>query len=80
MSTADAVIAAIETVTGEFEVRGNRDLALFELRLLDSLQTVALLVALCEHFNVEVALSEVDREVWATPARIIAFMEQRVGE
>ena len=79
MSTADEVIATIQAVTGEMEVQVNRELPLFELQLLDSLQTVELLVALCERFHVDVALSEIDRDAWATPARIVAFMEQRVG-
>ena len=59
MSTADEVIATIEAVTGEMEVQVNRELPLFELQLLDSLQTVELLVALCERFHVDVALSEI---------------------
>ena len=79
MSTADRVVATIVDVTGEPAVRSNRDLDLFEHQVLDSLRTIELLVALTEHLGTDIALSEVERELWATPNKIIAFMEQRVG-
>ncbi len=78
MSTVEAVLAALEEVTGESEVRGNLDLPLFEYHLLDSLRTVQLLAMLSDRFQVDIALSEVDRQVWATPGRVIRFMEEHV--
>jgi D-alanine--poly(phosphoribitol) ligase subunit 2 len=78
MDFGEEVVAAIESVTREPEVRANRELPLFELQVLDSLRTVMLLVELNERFGVDIALSEIDREAWATPARIVHFVEQRV--
>ena len=79
MSRADEVIAAIAAVTGESSLGANRDINLFDHQILDSLRTIELIVEMSERFGVEVALSEVDRDVWATPNRIVAFMEERLG-
>jgi D-alanine--poly(phosphoribitol) ligase subunit 2 len=79
MSTADQVLAVIEAVTREPAVRTTPDLALFEHHVLDSLRTIELVLALGDAFGADLAVSEVDREAWATPERIVAFMEQRVG-
>ncbi len=78
MSTVDEVLAAIESVTGEPSIRDDRGLRLFDLQLLDSLRTIQLLVALSERCGIDLAPSEIDRETWATPDAIIAFMETRV--
>jgi D-alanine--poly(phosphoribitol) ligase subunit 2 len=72
-------MAILETVTGESEVRTNRELDLYEHQLLDSLRTLQLLAALTEQFATNIALTEVERGLWATPNRVIAFMERRVG-
>ena len=79
MSVAEEVIATIRAVTNDPEVAVDRELKLFELQILDSLRTVELVVALSERFDVEIALSEIDRSLWATPNLIIAFIENRVG-
>jgi len=78
MAFDEEVVAAIEEVTREPEVRVNHELPLFELQVLDSLRTIMLLVELNSRFGVDIAPSEIDREVWATPARIVAFVEERV--
>jgi D-alanine--poly(phosphoribitol) ligase subunit 2 len=78
MDFGEEVVAAIEAVTREPEVRANRELPLFELQVLDSLRTVLLLVELNSRFGVDIALSEIDRDAWATPARIVNFVEERV--
>jgi len=79
MSFADSVLSTIESVTGESAVRQDLDLDLFGNQFLDSLRSVELLVSLSQRFNTDIALSEIDRELWATPKKIISFMEQRVG-
>jgi D-alanine--poly(phosphoribitol) ligase subunit 2 len=53
------------------------DIRLFELGLIDSLQTVELLIDFSEELGVEIAPSEVDRESWATPAGIVEFVCRR---
>jgi D-alanine--poly(phosphoribitol) ligase subunit 2 len=78
MAFDEEVVAAIVEVTREPEVRANHELPLFDLQVLDSLRTIMLMVELNSRFGVDIAPSEIDREVWATPARIVAFVEERV--
>ena len=79
MSTAQKVIDVLARVTGEPSVRAQQNLALFDHHVLDSLRTIQLLAALSDECGVEIALTEVDRDAWATPGRIVKFMEDRVG-
>ena len=48
------------------------------LGLLDSLKTVELMVALSEEFGVEISPAEFEREQWATPRRIVAYITSRL--
>ncbi len=79
MATSADVMNILERVTGTDQVRRNPDLALFDLDLLDSLGTVELIVALSEKFGVEISPAEIERQQWASPRKIIAYMEKRVG-
>lgn len=79
MTTADRVMRALERIAQTDEVRREPGLRLYELGLIDSLATVELVVALDEEFGVDIAPAEIDRDLWATPARIVTFMESRVG-
>jgi acyl carrier protein len=38
-----------------------------------------LIVALTEKFGVEISPAEIERQQWASPRKIIAYMEERVG-
>jgi len=79
MATSADVMNILEHVTGTDQVRRNPDLALFDLDILDSLGTVELIVALSEKFGVEISPAEIERQQWASPRKIIAYMEERVG-
>ena len=76
-SVTEHVLAALERITRTEEVRRNLDLELFELDLLDSLGVVELLVLLADRLGVEVSPAEFDRDAWATPRKILAFVEAR---
>lgn len=78
MSVADEVFAVLEEVTGESAVRANPSIQLFEQFLLDSFRFITLLAALNERLHTDVALSEIEWAMWATPAQIVTFMEQRL--
>jgi len=78
-SVADEVLTALAHVTRTVEVRGELDLELFELHLLDSLGVVELLVDLSERLDIELSPTEFDRESWATPRKIIAYVEARLA-
>jgi D-alanine--poly(phosphoribitol) ligase subunit 2 len=79
MSTADQVLSVLSTVLESDEVVHNPDLALYDLQLLDSLKTVELIVSLAERFQVDISPAEVERQQWATPRKIIAYMERRLA-
>ncbi len=79
MTTASRVVAALQSVSGTDQVSRDPDLALFDLDVLDSLGMVELMVALSEEFGVPISPAEIEREQWATPRRIVAYMEKRVG-
>jgi D-alanine--poly(phosphoribitol) ligase subunit 2 len=79
MATSADVMSILEQVTGTDQVRRDPDLALFDLDILDSLGTVELIVALSEKFGVEISPAEIERQQWASPRKIVAYMEERVG-
>ncbi len=79
MSTADQILTVLSQVAETPEVRENLDLRLYDLDILDSLKTVELIVAFSNKFGVEISPAELEREQWATPGRIVAFMENRLG-
>ncbi|MBZ4654445.1 MAG: D-alanine--poly(phosphoribitol) ligase subunit 2 [Bacillota bacterium] len=64
-------------VCGSEEIRENPDVELYETGLLDSFGTVQLLVAIEEELHMAIPISEIDREMWATPHKIIKFIEER---
>ncbi len=79
MSTAAKVVAVLADVTEVDEVRDNLDLPLYDSQVLDSLKTVELIVAFEQEFGVEIPPAEFERDEWATPRKIIAYMERRIG-
>ncbi|MFN8473586.1 MAG: D-alanine--poly(phosphoribitol) ligase subunit DltC [Anaerolineae bacterium] len=79
MSTATKVVSVLADVTEVDEVRDNLDLPLYDTQVLDSLKTVELIVAFEQEFGVEIPPAEFERDEWATPRKIIAYMERRVG-
>jgi D-alanine--poly(phosphoribitol) ligase subunit 2 len=79
LSVADEVLTALSRVTRTDEVRRELDLELFELHLLDSLGVVELLVDLSERLEIQLSPAEFDRETWATPRKIMAYLESRLA-
>lgn len=79
MSTAEKTLAILAEVTETERVRSEPNLRLFEEGLLDSLGTVTLIARLSEEFDLEISPAEFDRETWATPARLEADLQRRVG-
>ncbi len=77
MSIEDIILQELENITGTDEVRKNLDLELFGEKVLDSLGTVELILALSAAFEIEVTPGQIDRELWATPRKIIEFFQER---
>ena len=79
MSTAENVLAVLADVAESDEVRQDPDLRLYDRQVLDSLASVHLMVAFSEAFGIEISPAEFEREQWATPRKIVAYIEERVG-
>jgi D-alanine--poly(phosphoribitol) ligase subunit 2 len=79
MTTADQVLSVLSTVVESDEVVQDPDLPLYDLNILDSLKTVELIVSLAERFQVDISPAEVEREQWATPRKIVAYMERKLA-
>ncbi len=78
MSNSEKVLSVLAEVSQTPEVRQNLDLRLYDLDILDSLKTVELIVAFSQQLGVEISPAELEREQWATPRRIVTFMENRM--
>ena len=76
----EKILKHLAEITGEDEVKRNPDIELFTTGLLDSFGTIQLFVAIQEDLNLDVAPTEVDREMWATPNKIIKYLEDRARE
>ena len=77
--STDKILTVLAEVAETDEVRTDRDLALYDLQILDSMKTVQLIVALGEQLGVEISPAEFEREAWATPAKFIADIRQRLA-
>ena len=77
MSVSETVLNELEKVTGTDQVRKDLNLDLFGEKILNSFGTVELIVALSDSLGIEVSPGEIDRELWATPQKIIAYFEER---
>ncbi|MGA2659182.1 MAG: D-alanine--poly(phosphoribitol) ligase subunit DltC [Verrucomicrobiota bacterium] len=80
MSTTEHVLRMVTRIGELDEVIQNLELRLYDVGILDSLKTVELMVALSAEFGVEISPAEFEREQWATPRNIIAYMEQKLGQ
>lgn len=65
------VLNVLEEVCENDIVKENLDVQLFEEGILDSFSTVSLLVEFQERLNIEVSISDFDRDEWVTPNMII---------
>jgi D-alanine--poly(phosphoribitol) ligase subunit 2 len=75
---SDKVLQLLVSVTGTEEVGTNLDLPLYDYDVLDSMKTVELMIALEQELGVKVSPAEFEREMWKTPRKIIADIEQRL--
>jgi D-alanine--poly(phosphoribitol) ligase subunit 2 len=73
------ILDVLARVAETDEVRTNPDLALYDLQVLDSMETVELIVALGSELGVEISPAEFEREAWATPAKLVADIQARLA-
>jgi len=77
ISLQERVLGVFSRTTG-VDVARHLDIGLYETGLLDSLQTITLMAALSDELGVALSLGEFERDDWATPRRLIAYIEDRV--
>jgi D-alanine--poly(phosphoribitol) ligase subunit 2 len=75
----EKVLKILCEICGTNEIDRNPDLEIFKEGLLDSFGTIEFFVALEEQLKIEIAPTEVDREMWATPNKIISYLEERIA-
>lgn len=75
----EQVLDLLAEATGSDEVKDNLDLNLFEEGLMDSLAMVQFLVDVEAELGISVPVSEVQREDWDTPNKIINQLENYQG-
>lgn len=78
MSNAERILRIVARVADSDEVLRDRELRLFDRQILDSLGTVELIVAFGRELGIEISPAELDRDEWATPGRIVDWVEARM--
>jgi len=75
MMSREKVLNILTRICDSKEIMSNPDVELYTKGLLDSFGTVQFIVALEEELNISVSITEIDRELWATPNKIIDYLE-----
>ncbi|GGJ77949.1 D-alanine--poly(phosphoribitol) ligase subunit 2 [Anoxybacillus voinovskiensis] len=75
MEIKNTVLELLEEICQTDVVKENLNIELFDEGLLDSFGVVSLLMGIEEKLGIRVGISEVDREQWSTPNKIIAALE-----
>ncbi len=78
MSINDTIMDQLVKISGTEDIRTNPDVALFGEGYLDSLGLVELIVTLAEIFKINLSPSQVSRDTWATPRKIIEDINKRL--
>ena len=79
MTVSETILNELEKVTGTDQVRKDLNLDLFGEKVLDSFGTVELIVALSDAFKIEIPPSQIDRDLWATPQKIIDYFDTKLN-
>ena len=76
MDVENTVVEILADLTGNDDIKDDMDMELFETGTLDSMATVQMLLELQGQLDIEVPVSEFDREAWSTPNKIIARVKE----
>lgn len=79
MDTKQGVLDILNDLTGE-DLSDQMDENIFDNGLMDSMASVQMLLNLQEKFNIDVPVSEFNREEWDTPNKIVAKVESLENE
>ncbi|UBH13744.1 D-alanine--poly(phosphoribitol) ligase subunit 2 [Macrococcus armenti] len=75
MEFKQEVLDVIAEVAENDIVKENPDVKIFDENILDSFATVGLLLALNERLDMDLTITDFDRDEWATPNMIVEVLE-----
>lgn len=70
------LLAEVAEVAENDIVKENPDVEIFEEGIIDSFQTVGLLLEIQNKLDIEVSIMDFDRDEWATPNKIVEALEE----
>ncbi|WP_414044691.1 D-alanine--poly(phosphoribitol) ligase subunit 2 [Macrococcus equi] len=76
MNFKEEVLDVIAEVADDESVKTNPDVRIFDEGILDSFATVNLLMLINDRLDIDVTITDFDRDTWATPNMIVAELEQ----
>ena len=79
MDTKQGVLDILNDLTGE-DLSDQMDENIFDNGLMDSMASVQMLLSLQEKIDIDVPVSEFNREEWDTPNKIVAKVESLENE
>ncbi|WFN99769.2 D-alanine--poly(phosphoribitol) ligase subunit 2 [Staphylococcus aureus] len=65
-----------EVAENDIVIKENPDVEIFEEGIIDSFQTVGLLLEIQNKLDIEVSIMDFDRDEWATPNKIVEALEE----
>ncbi|KAA1042531.1 D-alanine--poly(phosphoribitol) ligase subunit DltC [Macrococcus equipercicus] len=76
MNIREEVLDILEEIAESDIVKTNPDIRVFDEGIIDSLATVVLLMNIQERLDIDVTITDFDRETWATPNMIVDEVEK----
>lgn len=76
MNFEEKVLNILAEVAENDIVKENPDIAIFDEGIIDSFATVGLLIEIQNELDIDVTITDFDREEWATPNKIIAVLKE----
>ena len=76
MEFREQVLNLLAEVAENDIVKENPDVEIFEEGIIDSFQTVGLLLEIQNKLDIEVSIMDFDRDEWATPNKIVEALEE----
>ena len=80
MLIEETVLKELKNIIGTDDAQKNIDLDLFGEKVLDSLGTIELILALSQALGIEVTPGQIDRKLWATPRKIVDYLQERLKQ
>ncbi|WP_323702933.1 D-alanine--poly(phosphoribitol) ligase subunit 2 [Mammaliicoccus sp. Dog046] len=76
MNFDEQVLNILADVAENDIVKENPDIAIFDEGIIDSFATVGLLLEIQNNLDIDVTITDFDRDEWATPNKIINVLKE----